>query len=278
MEQRNNIEQNDQNDEHGKDEHDDNRPLTNEHQEKDDQEESNVVSALRMAQKMQTMKEKMDMMMSALKGRVSTSLDELVHHIDSPFTVLITFFPFLANFRIPQVEAYNRLKFTTPVTSFSLQCIKSFKTLMHLKGVSNEIMCRAFPTTLKGPTRVWFNKLTPNTVSTFKELNGHFVIHFIGRQRYKRFSVSLLNIKQWEDESLRSYVTRFNKEAVLINEADNKILITAFTNGLQSKEFLFAIYKNDLKIMADMLYKATKYMNVEDAIIAYRGMPKKRER
>ena len=73
-------------------------------------------------------------------------------------------------------------------------------------------------------------------------------------------------------------MTRFNKEAILINEADNKILITAFTNGLQSKEFLFAIYKNDLKMMADMLYKATKYMNVEDAIIAYRGMPKKRER
>jgi len=31
---------------------------------------------------------------------------------------------------------------------------------------------------LKGPTRVWFSKLTP--ISTFKELSGHFVIHFIG--------------------------------------------------------------------------------------------------
>jgi len=89
--------------------------------------------------------------------------------------------------------------------------LESFKTFMHLQGVLDKIMCRVFPTTLKGPVKVWLNKLTPNTVSTFKELNGHFITHFIGGQRYKRSSASLLNIKQREDEILRSYVTRFNK-------------------------------------------------------------------
>lgn len=88
----------------------------------------------------------------------------------------------------------------------------------------------------------------------------------------------MLNIKQWEDESLRLYVTCFNKEALLIDEADDKVLVTVFTNGLQSREFLFSIYKNDPKTMADMLYKATKYMNVEDAMIAWGSRPKKRER
>ena len=73
-------------------------------------------------------------------------------------------------------------------------------------------------------------------------------------------------------------MTRFNKEAPLIEEANDKVLVTAFTNGLQSGEFLFSIYKNDLKIMADMLYKATKYMNAEDVMIARGGRLKKRER
>ena len=44
------------------------------------------------------MKEKMEMMMSALKGQVFTSLDELVDPTDSPFTALITSFPLLAKF------------------------------------------------------------------------------------------------------------------------------------------------------------------------------------
>ena len=135
---------------------------------------------------------------------------------------------------------------------------------MHLQGVLDEIMCRAFPTTLKGLARVWFSKLAPNTISTFKELSGHSVTHFIEGQKYKRSSANLLNIKQRDNESLRSYMTCFNKETLLIDEANDKVLVTAFTNGLQSGEFLFSIYKNNLKMMADMLYKATKYMNAEN--------------
>ena len=54
----------------------------------------------------------------------------------------------------------------------------------------------------------------------------------------------------------------------MIDEADDKFLVTTFTNGLQSQEFLFSIYENDLKTMTDMLYKATKYMNAKDAMIA----------
>ena len=95
------------------------------------------------------MKEKMDMLMNALKGRVSTNLDELVQWTDSPFIVEVTSFPLPTKFRMPQVEAYDG-------SWGLLDYLESFKTLMHLQGVLNEIMCRAFPTMLKGPGRVWF--------------------------------------------------------------------------------------------------------------------------
>ena len=41
-----------------------------------------------------------------------------------------------------------------------------------------------------------------------------------------------MSIRQRENEMLRSYIARFNKEALSINEADDKILIAAFINGL----------------------------------------------
>ena len=87
-----------------------------------------------------------------------------------------------------------------------------------------------------------------------------------------------MNIKQREDETLRSYITRFNKEALLIDEADDKILVAAFTNGLRKGKFLFSLYKNDPKTMSDVLYRATKYMNAEDALLAREEKPRKRER
>ena len=110
--------------------------------------------------------------------------------------------------------------------------IATFKTKMHLQGVPDEIMCRAFPTTLKGPTRVWFSKIPPNTVSSFEELSKLLVNNLIGGQRYKRSSSSLLTIEQWENESLQSFVTYFNREALTVDEMDDKLLLVAFHNGV----------------------------------------------
>ena len=86
-------------------------------------------------------------MMNALRGWVSSDLDELVHQTDSPFTAPVTLFPLLPKFRMPQVKAYDELK-------DPLDHLESFKTLMNLQGVADEIMCRAFLTTLKGLARV----------------------------------------------------------------------------------------------------------------------------
>ena len=54
------------------------------------------------------MKEKMEMMMNAIRGRVSTNLVELIHWIDFLFTAQVTSFPFLVKFWILLLEAYDR--------------------------------------------------------------------------------------------------------------------------------------------------------------------------
>lgn len=107
-----------------------------------------------MALDMQMMKVKMDIMMNAMKGRLSTKLDELVHQTNSPFTTQVTSFPLPTKFQILQEKAYDRLK--DPLDHLEL-----FKTIMHLEGVLDEIMCRVVPTMLKGPATVWFSKLAP---------------------------------------------------------------------------------------------------------------------
>ena len=41
---------------------------------------------------------------------------------------------------------------------------------------------------------------------------------------------------------------------------------------------MFSLYKNDLKTMSEVLYRATKYMNAEDALLAREEKLRKRER
>ena len=41
---------------------------------------------------------------------------------------------------------------------------------------------------------------------------------------------------------------------------------------------MFSLYKNDPKTMSEVLYRATKYMNAEDVLLAREERPKKRDR
>ena len=100
-----------------------------------------------------------------------------------------------------------------------------------------------------------------------------FVNNFIGRQRHKRSSSSLLTIEQGENESLRSFITRFNREALTVDEVDDKLLLAAFHNGVNSDLFIHKLYKKEPKSMAELVHSAQNFMNAEDAIIA-----KKRKR
>ena len=77
---------------------------------------------------------------------------------------------------------------------------------------------------------------------------------------------------------LKSYMARFNEEMLLIDEADDKILVAAFTNGLRKGKFLFSLYKNDPKTVSNVLYRAIKYMNAKDTLLAREERPKKRKR
>ena len=74
---------------------------------------------------MQAMKDQMEVMMNALKGRVSNDLDNLMNRTDSPFTILVNSCPLPQKFQMPQVESYNGVK-------DPLDHLETFKTLMHL--------------------------------------------------------------------------------------------------------------------------------------------------
>ena len=43
---------------------------------------------------------------------------------------------------------------------------------------------------------------------------------------------------------------------------------------MKKGKFLFSLYKNDLKTMSEVLYRATKYMNAEDALLAREERPR----
>ena len=77
-------------------------------------------------------------------------------------------------------------------------------------------------------------------------------------------------MKQSSQESLRSYVQRFNTESLKVDILDEKFAVTAFIAGLgvQSKDLMFSISKNPQASMAEVLAKIEKYINGEEALLS----------
>ena len=124
-----------------------------------------------LEREMDEMRKVMDEMRENM--RRANPVEDLVHRTDSPFTASINGHPFPPKFKMPSLDSYDG-------THDPFNHIATFKTTMHLQGVLDEIMCRAFPTTLKGPARIWFSKILPKSVSSFEELSKLFVNNFIG--------------------------------------------------------------------------------------------------
>ena len=202
-------------------------------------------------------------MKEVVRGRASDTMDTLVQQTESPFTAEVLHFPLPAKFKMPQVEAFDGVR--DPVDH-----LNTYKNQMELHWYQDLIRCRAFSITLKGPALAWFNRLPPSSISSFRELSIAFVSHFIGARTYRKPSYHLLTIKQGSQESLRFYVQRFNAESLKVDIHNEKFAITAFIAGLgiQSKDLMFSISKNPQASMAEVLAKAEKYINGEEALIS----------
>ena len=67
---------------------------------------------------------------------------------------------------------------------------------------------------------------------------------------------------------------RFTGETLEVDKADDKVQLMTFKVGLKSKEFMVSLMKNPPKKMVEILLKAQKYMNVEDALAAIKDEEK----
>ncbi|XP_075658918.1 uncharacterized protein LOC142628762 [Castanea sativa] len=138
-------------------------------------------------------------------------------------------------------------------------------------------MYRLFSTTLKRAAREWFTKLPTSSIDNFEQLSSSFLRHFVGGQLLRRPVDHLLTIKQGEKETLRSYVKRFTRETLEVDEADDRVQLITFKARLKSKEFVVSLTKNPPKTMVEMLLKAQKYMNAEDALAVIKDKGKTSE-
>ncbi|XP_073121089.1 uncharacterized protein [Henckelia pumila] len=92
-----------------------------------------------------------------------------------------------------------------------------------------------------------------------------FLHQYASSKRYLNTSLSLFNMKQSEVEPLREYVQRFNTAALEVPAATADTLVNSFTQGLRGGEFFRSLVKKPPLTYDELLSRADKYVNLEDA-------------
>ncbi|RWW08624.1 hypothetical protein GW17_00027927 [Ensete ventricosum] len=148
----------------------------------------------------------------------------------SPFAPEILDKPIPSSFRLPTLEPYDGS--TNPT-----EHVVAFRAQMALYDTSNALMCRTFPTTLRGSARMWYSRIKPSSISSFDQFAKEFELNFIASSYLRPTAASLLDLTQGNDKSLAQFVSKFSIEIRRMPDTHPTLAIQAFLMGLRPSRF-----------------------------------------
>ena len=113
-------------------------------------------------------------------------------------------------------------------------------------------------------------------IDDFQELEDMFLRHFSQQRRHTKDPADILQVRRRENESLEDFITRFNKEALLIGGVSEDLMRAGFRQGVRCDELIRCLSGRDgMPKTWDKLMTATKvYAQTEKSLTGGRAPAK----
>ncbi|GKV11533.1 hypothetical protein SLEP1_g22782 [Rubroshorea leprosula] len=131
----------------------------------------------------------------------------------APLNMSITAKPYQEGFKIPHLETYDG--FDDPD-----EHLHAYQAIMKIQNITDAMMCKVFPATLKSIARRW---------------------------EIKRTAIELMQVHQREGDSLRDYMQWFNKATLDIDNVPDTICLSTLLHDPKPSWFLNDLLENPLK-------------------------------
>ncbi|XP_076915349.1 uncharacterized protein LOC143574662 [Bidens hawaiensis] len=121
----------------------------------------------------------------------------------------------------------------------------NFKAVSGVSGWTLPYWCHMFALTLTGAAREWFEKLPDGQIKSWDDLVAKFSQHFSQQHKHTRDPSEILSAVRRDNESLESFITRFNNEILNIGGNSEDMLRGAFRVNVKSLEMVRCLTGRD---------------------------------
>jgi len=194
--------------------------------------------------------------------------NKVEHTVNQPYkpNSLSCFSPEIADYDFP-----NKLKMPTHIRTYDgtddpEDHLQIFSGAARIEKWGDPECCLMFMQTLVGSARILFNGLPAGSIHTFNELGKGFLANFSQQRRCVKDATVIFQIKQKDDESLKSFIERYKKEGLTYVGADEKMKVAGFMNAINSKYLTREFNKSLPRTLEEALEIAGAHIRGEEAV------------
>ena len=125
------------------------------------------------------------------------------------------------------------------------QWLRIYSQSIELAGGDENIKVLYFPMALETVPLAWFDKLQPNSMDTWEQLQCKFCENFCGVLTHPSTQIWLRTCKQKPDETFQEYYCRFTELRAQVYDITDMEVIEHFSNGIKYKWQFEKFYDNN---------------------------------
>ncbi|XP_019233690.1 PREDICTED: uncharacterized protein LOC109214250 [Nicotiana attenuata] len=146
------------------------------------------------------------------------------------------------------------------------------------------VLLKKFGETLTGGALTWYSPLLEDSINSFEMLADSFIKAHAGDRKVQARKNDIFRISQGESELMREFVTRFQKERMLLPGVPYEWAAEAFTKGLDlrssdaSRKLKDSLLEFQATIWADVHNRYESKIRIKDDQVGFRSSAKGREK
>jgi len=149
-------------------------------------------------------------------------------------------------------------------TTDPYEFISIYTNQVALYSTDDAVLCKSFSVALRGSALEWFMSLQPYTIDSFNTLTTSFTTQFDTSRRHDLTSMSLLNLRQEEGESLHTFIDRFGVIAMKIKDLTPNLILHYMVMALRPGPFADELAMRSPLGMHELRKRASMFIRVEE--------------